>query len=109
MKIFKQSTFDAWPLEDESVQSIIVSPPYYAKRIYNIPDIIIGGDKECVHNFDENNFCNLCNGWLGQYGNEKDFGSEIFSDSEYYKIKVSLTKEERIYLFNELIKRGIIA
>jgi len=49
MKIYNQSVFDAWPLEDNSVQSVITSPPYWQKRWYDIPTINIAG-------------------WEGQYG-----------------------------------------
>lgn len=49
MQIFNQSVFEKWPIEDKSCQSIITSPPYYSLRKYSIPDIIIGGDKDCKH------------------------------------------------------------
>ena len=47
--IYNQSVFDPWPIERESVQAVITSPPYYALRKYDIPDVIIGGDKDCQH------------------------------------------------------------
>lgn len=49
MKIFQQSVFDKWPIDNCSVQAIITSPPYYSLRKYEIPDVIIGGDKDCKH------------------------------------------------------------
>jgi site-specific DNA-methyltransferase (cytosine-N4-specific) len=49
MQIFNQSVFEKWPLEDKSIQALITSPPYWSLRKYNIPDITIGGDKDCVH------------------------------------------------------------
>ena len=49
MKVYQQSVFERWPLEDCSVQAIITSPPYYSLRKYDIPDVIIGGDKDCKH------------------------------------------------------------
>jgi len=52
MKTFHQSTFDKWPFEDKSIQAIITSPPYYTARVYNIPETIIGGNKDCEHIFD---------------------------------------------------------
>ena len=52
MKIHHQSVFEKWPLEDESVQLITTSPPYYWVRNYAIEDIIIGGKKDCVHIFE---------------------------------------------------------
>ena len=41
--IYQQSVFDTWPIESESIQAIITSPPYFALRKYAIPDVIIGG------------------------------------------------------------------
>lgn len=49
MKVYKRNTFDLWPLEDKSVQAIITSPPYWGKRNYPIPDVIIGGDPKHEH------------------------------------------------------------
>ena len=49
--IHQQSVFDPWPIESESVQAVITSPPYFALRKYDIPDVIIGGDKDCKHEF----------------------------------------------------------
>ena len=42
-EIYHQSVFDKWPFEDNSVQAIITSPPYWGLRKYDIPDIEIGG------------------------------------------------------------------
>lgn len=52
MKVIHQSVFNTWEISDKSIQSIIASPPYFNLRKYSIPDIIIGGDKECRHKFD---------------------------------------------------------
>ncbi len=51
MKIYHQNVFDRWPFDDNSIQAIITSPPYYSLRKYDIPDVIIGGDSECEHEF----------------------------------------------------------
>lgn len=93
MRIINQNTFDKWHIPDESVQAIISSPPYWNKRIYDIPDIVIGGSEKCEHEFineckyrKESNrkhtkrgefkskdtfLCKKCGAWKGQYGNEK--------------------------------------
>ena len=97
--IIQQSVFDKWGVEDESVQAICTSPPYYALRKYAIPDVVIGGDEDCQHafqmekTFDKNHiqggdcqrphnfemqvnskaetgFCIKCSAWQGQYGLE---------------------------------------
>ena len=52
-EIYHQSVFDKWTIEDNSVQSIITSPPYWGLRKYDIPDIIIGGNTNCKHEFVE--------------------------------------------------------
>ena len=49
--IWHQNIFDTWPFENNSIQAIITSPPYWALRKYNIPDVLIGGDKNCNHDF----------------------------------------------------------
>lgn len=51
MKVLHQSVFDKWQIENISVQAVITSPPYYSLRKYDIPDVIIGGNPECEHDF----------------------------------------------------------
>ena len=51
MKVFNQSTFEKWQIEDNSIQAIITSPPYYSLRRYDIPDVVIGGDPLCEHEY----------------------------------------------------------
>lgn len=51
--IYHQSVFKQWPIEDKSVQAIITSPPYWGLRKYDIPDIVIGGNHECQHDWSE--------------------------------------------------------
>ena len=36
-------------LPDNSVQCIVTSPPYWALRKYDIPDIVFDGDPACIH------------------------------------------------------------
>ena len=78
IKIIHQSAFDSWrQIEDNSIQSIIVSPPYWNLRVYDIPDVIIGGNPSCSHTFVSKgkfgSFCTHCNAWQGQYGLEPNF------------------------------------
>ena len=103
MRIYHQSVFDPWPLEDKSVQLIATSPPYWGLRKYDIPDIIIGGRLECEHEWQEKEHkdkrgnggskltgrnpyvegearlhykegsCIHCGAWKGQHGLEPDF------------------------------------
>lgn len=94
--IYQQSVFDPWPIESESVQAVITSPPYFALRKYSIPDVIVGGDKDCKHEWEiiikkasgrtngnvgnnidtrihyesQTGTCIHCNAWKGQYGLE---------------------------------------
>ena len=42
-------------LPDNSIDCLISSPPYYNLRNYNIPLVIIGGDKDCTHEWIESN------------------------------------------------------
>ena len=79
MTIYHQSTFDRWPLDDGSVQAIITSPPYWALREYDIPDIVIGGDPSCEHKYFGPGACSpvntsiRCGAWKGQHGLEPDY------------------------------------
>lgn len=52
-KIHYQSVFDKWEIADNSIQTVMCSPPYWSLRKYNIPDIIIGGNKDCNHEWSE--------------------------------------------------------
>ena len=104
MSIYYQSVFDKWPIDDGACQLIATSPPYYALRKYDIPDVVIGGDNLCQHDFEmskdhllnlqagnpefkrtwrkeatqtinNGGFCIHCSAWKGQYGLEpKPFG-----------------------------------
>ena len=138
MKVFHQSSFDRWPFEDNSIQAIITSPPFYSLRKYDIPDIVIGGNPECEHKFGDvknyilnlqagntefkkqwrenatqeiNNgsFCIHCNAWKGQYGLEPTYGRMIEQETDKMEIRDDISDEDRKYVISELIKRGIIA
>ncbi len=86
-------------LPDDSVQVVVTSPPYWALRRYDIPDIVFDGDSACEHDWTEQRapwansqpgpngaeknrtdeqqvvgktagaFC-LCGAWRGQLGQE---------------------------------------
>ena len=100
MKIITQSVFDKWPLENESVQAIICSPPYYQKRVYDISNCVIGGNKECEHVLNETNFCTKCNGWLGQYGNEPSFQQFISSTLLWCKEVYRVLRDDGLFFLN---------
>ena len=57
-------------LNDDSVDCIITSPPYWQLRDYGLKPILFGGDRTCSHDFDGFNICRKCGGWLGQLGQE---------------------------------------
>jgi len=63
-------------IEDESIQMMFTSPPYYSKFVYPFANTMWGGDKDCDHKFDKNRkywfnqFCMSCGGWYGQLGTE---------------------------------------
>jgi len=60
-------------LADESVDTIITSPPYYGLRDYGKAKTIFGGDPDCAHIWAETNnhkTCSKCGAWLGQLGLE---------------------------------------
>lgn len=58
-------------LPDESIDCVITSPPYYKLRTYSKDAIKIwNGKSDCIHKFNEDNFCEVCNAWRGELGQE---------------------------------------
>ncbi len=58
-------------MPDEVVDCIITSPPYYRKRRYGNDAVLVwDGDKDCEHEWDEQNFCKKCGAWRGELGLE---------------------------------------
>ena len=97
IKVYNSSCFSMTELEDNSVQCVVTSPPYWGLRKYKAPDLIFGGDKDCEHEWiTENksleyvqgnpefarphrenksftastNTCSICGAWKGQFGLE---------------------------------------
>jgi DNA modification methylase len=88
------------PIADGVVQCCVTSPPYWGLRKYSIPDLIWGGDPDCMHQWSDElaephkgqipdreflnksnvevqaggagRFCLGCGAWLGQLGLEPD-------------------------------------
>lgn len=81
MKIYNQSTFDSWPLEDKSCQAIITSPPYWGMRKYDIPNISIGD-------------------WNGQYGLKKNYQEYIKHTCIWIKEAWRVLREDGIFFLN---------
>ena len=81
MKIYHQSTFDKWPLEDKSIQAIITSPPYYSLRKYDIPNVIIGD-------------------WKGQYGLEPTFQQYIEHTLLWCKEAWRVLRNDGVFFLN---------
>jgi DNA modification methylase len=83
-------------LPDNSVQCVVTSPPYWALRRYDIPDVVWGGDPDCDHDWSsfirkgksggldssveyttnqivpdqQQQQCRKCAAWVGQLGQE---------------------------------------
>lgn len=130
MKIYQHNVFDPWPLEDESIQAIITSPPYWQARKYSIPDIIIGGTKDCDHDFEikfypdkrgilgsglngrdpykkgearishKSGFCHKCKAWKGQYGLEPNYQDFIVHTLLWVKEAYRVLKNDGIFFLN---------
>jgi len=57
-------------LPDNSIHTVITSPPYYSLRRYvGAQPIVWGGDPNCNHEF-VSDFCPNCDAWKGVLGNE---------------------------------------
>lgn len=81
MKVYHQSSFDRWPFEDNSIQAIITSPPYYSLRKYDIPDIEIGD-------------------WKGQYGLEPTYKLYIEHTLLWAKEAWRVLRDDGIFFLN---------
>lgn len=57
-------------LDDNCVDCIVTSPPYWQLRDYGLSPILFGGRQECDHDFDNYATCRNCGGWSGQLGQE---------------------------------------
>ena len=80
-EIYHQSVFDKWPIENESVQSIITSPPYWGLRKYDIPDIEVDG-------------------WKGQYGLEPSYKDYIAHTIMWAKEAYRVLRNDGIFFLN---------
>ena len=130
MHIHHQSVFEKWPLEDKSVQAVITSPPYWGLRKYDIPDIIIGGDKDCKHKWGKEGFLRkrgsignsaleggktnqqsagvghptgsfcLCGAWMGQYGLEASFKDYIEHTLLWAKEAWRVLRDDGVFFLN---------
>jgi len=81
VKVYHQSSFDRWPFEDNSIQAIITSPPYYSLRKYDIPDIEIGD-------------------WKGQYGLEPTYKLYIEHTLLWAKEAWRVLRDDGIFFLN---------
>ncbi len=86
MKIYHQSVFDRWPMEDGSMQAIICSPPYWGLRKYDIPDIEIKG-------------CD-CLSWKGQYGLESSYKDYIEHTRLWAKEAWRVLRDDGVFFLN---------
>jgi len=123
VKVYHQSSFDRWPFEDNSIQAIITSPPYYSLRKYDIPDIIIGGNAECEHewntvkgksmsgglngiapDYNKQRFfdgvCGVCGAWKGQYGLEPTYKLYIEHTLLWAKEAWRVLRDDGLMLLN---------
>lgn len=129
MKIYTQSVFEKWPLEDKSIQAIITSPPYYSLRHYDIPDTVIGGDGGCEHDFkmsrnkilnlqagnpefkrqwreeattiiNHGGYCIHCSAWKGQYGLELSYKDYIEHTVLWAKEAWRVLRDDGIFFLN---------
>lgn len=128
MKIYHQSVFNKWPFEDKSIQAIITSPPFWSLRKYSIPDVVIGDNRDCDHEFEieeitretgqqgaygrgsdkttifkenyQQGFCVHCNAWKGQHGLEPDFKLYIEHIRLWAKEAWRVLRDDGIFFLN---------
>jgi len=126
MKICQHNIFEKWPLEDKSVQVIITSPPFWSLRKYDIPNVIIGGNRDCEHEFKledkrewnpsatykdtpelqklkvsaGQDFCIYCQAWKGQHGLEPTFQLYIEHIHLWAKEAWRVLRDDGIFFLN---------
>jgi len=125
MKILTQSVFDKWEIEDKSVQAIITSPPYFSLRKYSIPDVVIGGDRDCKHEWGEyqiiekqhhgkvlatlkdnakisssSSSCLHCHAWQGQHGLEPSFKLYLEHCKLWMQEAIRVLKDDGVIFIN---------
>ncbi len=81
MNIYHQSVFEKWLIEDNSIQTIITSPPYWGLRKYDIPDIMIDS-------------------WKGQYGLELSYRDYIQHTLLWCQEAWRVLKDDGIFFLN---------
>lgn len=72
-RIIHGNVLDVAPkLPDRSVQCMVTSPPYWAQRDYGTHRQIWKSNQPLcrTHRWSEKNFCEWCNAWRGELGNE---------------------------------------
>jgi DNA modification methylase len=57
-------------MPEQSVQTVVTSPPYYGLRAYGTNPQVWGGDPACAHESSTDVFCQRCNAWRGEFGAE---------------------------------------
>ena len=67
-----QADARALPLEDESVQTVVTSPPYYSLRDYGIEPTVWGGESECEHEWGDAQRSPWANDVSGPNGRKKN-------------------------------------
>ena len=89
IKIYKSSATNM-PIEDNSVHSIITSPPYWAKRVYDGEQKQIwGGDSFCDHNWVDGRRAGMSGGTKSRVLNSRKLGTDgtlnfqIFGESKF--------------------------
>lgn len=87
-------------VEDDSIDCIVTSPPYYRKRSYGEDlEEIWCEDDLCTHSWDDNT-CTQCGAWRGQLGLEPR--SEMFVDHllEVLRECINVLKESGSFWLN---------
>jgi site-specific DNA-methyltransferase (cytosine-N4-specific) len=90
MKIIMHNVFEPWTLESKSAQLICTSPPYFALRKYDIPDVIIGGDKNCRHDFTDVSTIGQTGGNCGRHVQNGDNKHGQATRFEHYSSSCSI-------------------
>ena len=76
-------------IPDNSIQTVVTSPPYFGLRNYHIASRIWGGDPGCIHSFE------------GEYSPPTKVGKKGYDDPKWEKVVNKMNKIEYTQLCSQ--------
>lgn len=99
--LLTQGTARRLPIADSSIHCIVLSIPYYQKRLYDVEPEVWGGHPDCDHDWHPapkapfkhspaSFYCSDCTAWYGRWGNEPTVEQYVINTvivtREFYRV-----------------------